>query len=124
MKRDNKIGCLTAIYDTEVLGEKVYMPTIRKRQDWALFLTIIRKCRMAYGITEPLAYYRHRNNSVSNKKLTLIKYNIKVYEEILGFCRLKAIAYFFMLFLPTYCAKVRKRKRDSNKYISMRQQEG
>ena len=118
MKRDNKIGCLTAIYDTQLLGGKFYMPTIRKRQDWALFLTIIKKCHIAYGITTPLAYYRHRNNSVSNKKLSLIKYNIKVYEQILGFSRFKAVMYFFIFFLPTYYAKIRKRKRDSAAYIS------
>ena len=118
MKRDNKIGCLTAIYDTQMLGGKFYMPTIRKRQDWALFLTIIKKCHIAYGITTPLAYYRHRNNSVSNKKLALIKYNIKVYEQILGFSRFKAVMYFFIFFLPTYYAKIRKRKRDSTAYIS------
>ena len=31
IKRDNKIGCLTAIYDTKALGKKYYMPTIRKK---------------------------------------------------------------------------------------------
>ena len=32
MKRDNKVGCLTAIYDIKMLGRKFFMPTIRTRQ--------------------------------------------------------------------------------------------
>lgn len=58
MKRDNKVGCLTAIYDVQMLGRKFFMPTIRKRQDWALFLQIIRECKVCYAYPEkPLAYY-------------------------------------------------------------------
>jgi len=117
MKRDNKIGCLTAVYDVQKLGRKYFMPHLRKRQDWALFLTIIKNCRMAYGITEPLAYYRHRQNSVSSNKLGLIKYNVRVYETILGYSRPKAYAYFFCLFLPAYYLKVLKRERDSKAYL-------
>jgi glycosyltransferase involved in cell wall biosynthesis len=58
IKRDNKIGCLTAIYDTKALGKKYYMPTIRKRQDWALFIQILQQCKICYAYTKkPLAYY-------------------------------------------------------------------
>ena len=117
MKRDNKIGCSTAMYDTKKLGEKYFMPDLRKRQDWALFLTIIKKCRMAYGIEYPLAYYRNRRKSVSSNKLSLVKYNIRVYEKVLGFSKPKAYLYFLFLFLPTYYIKVHKRQVDSKRYL-------
>lgn len=117
MKRDNKIGCLTAIYDVKMLGKKYYMPTIRKRQDWALFLQITRQCGICYGYTEkPLAYYCLRKNSVSSRKSSLIRYNVGVYHHILGFNQLKAYCYFFALFLPTYGIKILKRKWDSHVY--------
>lgn len=112
MKRDNKVGCLTAIYDTKKLGGKYYMPTIRKRQDWALFLSIIKNCHLAYGMVEPLAYYRSRSDSVSSKKLSLIKYNVAVYHEILHFSWLKSYSYFFFFFFPTYTYKLYRRWRD------------
>ena len=32
-KCNNGIGCLTAMYDVRKMG-KIFMPTIRKRQDW------------------------------------------------------------------------------------------
>jgi hypothetical protein len=117
LKRDNKIGCSTAVYDTKLLGRKYFMPFIRKRQDWGLFLTIIKKCRMAYAIEYPLAYYRNRRKSVSSNKLSLVKYNIRVYEKVLGFSRIKAYLYFLFLFLPTYYIKVQKRKMDSKRYL-------
>jgi hypothetical protein len=105
------------MYDIQKLGQKFMMPDLRKRQDWGLFLTIIKKCRMAYAIEYPLAYYRNRRKSVSSNKLSLVKYNIRVYEKVLGFSRIKAYLYFLFLFLPTYYIKVQKRKMDSKRYL-------
>jgi len=118
MKRDNKIGCLTAIYDIKRLGHKFYMPAIRKRQDWALFLNILKDCQICFCITEPLAYYRQRDDSVSSNKLSLVRYNVNVYETVFGYTRLKAYLYFLFCFLPTYFLKVQKRKRDSKRYVA------
>jgi len=117
MLRDDKIGCLTAIYDAKALGRKFYMPALRKRQDWALFVMILRQCRVAYGLKEPLAYYRLRSNSISRNKWALIRYNANVYREVLGYSRFRAYAFLFTFFLPTYALKIIKRKYDSVKYL-------
>ena len=117
LKRDNKIGCLTAVYDTQLLGKKYYMPAIRKRQDWGLFLSILRDCGRAFAIQEPLAYYRNRKNSVSSDKLGLIKYNILIYQKVLGFSKIKSVLYFYGLFVPTHLKKLLKRQMDSIIYI-------
>ena len=45
------IGCLTVIYDTKYFG-KVYMPSIRKRQDLGLWLKLLKKTKYAYGLSE------------------------------------------------------------------------
>ena len=118
LKRDNKIGCLTAIYDIKRLGHKFYMPAIRKRQDWALFLNILKECQICFCITEPLAYYRNRHHSVSSNKLSLVKYNVNVYETVFGYTRVRAYLYFFLIFMPTYYAKVLKRDSDSKRYLA------
>ena len=104
LKHDNKIGCLTAIYDTKPYG-KFFMPTIRKRQDWALFLTILQKCKKAYGMIEPLAIYRKVPGSVSSNKLKLVKYNAKVYQFIFGYSVLHSYLYMLFIFMPTYLTK-------------------
>ncbi len=91
--KQNIIGCLTAMYDVGKLG-KVYMPNIRKRQDFALWLKILKQVPYAYGINEPLAYYRIRQNSISNNKLKASLYNWKMYRDIEKLPLHKAIYYF------------------------------
>jgi teichuronic acid biosynthesis glycosyltransferase TuaG len=80
--KSNVIGCLTAIYDSGKLG-KVYMPLIRKRQDFGLWLSILKREKSAYCLPESLALYRVRTSSISSNKVDLIKYNWQLYREIL-----------------------------------------
>jgi teichuronic acid biosynthesis glycosyltransferase TuaG len=87
--KSNYIGNLTGIYNAEVLG-KIYSPEIRKRQDWALWLKILKTERTALGIKEPLAIYRVRKNSISQNKSALLRYNFAVYNEVLGHNKLKS----------------------------------
>ena len=104
MRCDDGIGCLTAVYDTEKVG-KVFMPELRKRQDWGLWLTILRRCEVAYGLEEPLAIYRIHSSSISRNKWSLIKYNLRVYRTVLGYSPMASYLYFFILFLPSYFSK-------------------
>lgn len=104
LKRDDKIGCLTVIYDTKIVG-KVFMPTIRKRQDWAMKLKVMQLCKEAFGIKEPLALYRVRDNSISRNKLSLVKYNIAVYQEVFGWSLLRSTLFFIFSFMPSYFLK-------------------
>lgn len=112
IKRDDKIGCLTVIYDVHKIG-KIFMPDIRKRQDWAFKIKALSICKEALGMKEPLALYRLRKNSLSNKKSALIKYNISVYHSILGWSIVKSYLYFGFVFLPSYFLK-----RASIKFIN------
>ncbi|MCK5535976.1 MAG: glycosyltransferase family 2 protein, partial [Bacteroidales bacterium] len=75
--KQNIIGCLTAIYDTHKIG-KIYMPDIFRRQDFGLWLKILKKVPYAYGMLEPLASYRVRTSSVSSNKILASKYNWKL----------------------------------------------
>ena len=104
MKCDCGIGCLTAVYDTQKVG-KVLMPQLRKRQDWGLWLKVLSKCGTAYGMKEPLAIYRLRTDSLSNKKSSLIKYNMAVYTYVLVWSKPKAFIFFWCVFAPSYVMK-------------------
>lgn len=103
-KKDNKIGCLTVVYDTEKVG-KVFMPTIRKRQDWGLLLSVLKKCDIAYGIKTPIAYYRKGQVSLSKNKWSLVKYNIALYQVVLNWSKFYATIYFLFVFMPHYLFK-------------------
>lgn len=112
--RDNGIGCLTAIYDASLIGMH-FMPEIRKRQDWCLWIDIIKKHGMAYGLQEPLALYRVRNSSISSNKIELLKHNYSVYHKILRFNSIISLSLLFGYFLPYYFYKKLKQRNDFKK---------
>ena len=85
----NYIGCLTVLYDSKKIGKR-YFSEIRKRQDYAMWLTIVRQTKNARGIKQPLAEYRLRKGSVSQKKLGLLKYNWLVYYKTQNFNMVKS----------------------------------
>jgi hypothetical protein len=80
LRASNYIGCSTALYDTEKCG-KVRMPDIIKRQDYGLWLTILRSGFTAAGIPEPLVHYRVRKGAVSSNKLQAARYHWKVLRQ-------------------------------------------
>ena len=117
-KRDDKIGFLTAIYDTERCP-KMMMPLQRKRQDWAYVLKIHQKVGNAYALTESLGIYRLHRKSISHNKWSLIKYNAAVYQEIFGYSKLRSYAYLFTFFLPNYFIKRIRNKIANHRYSDL-----
>ncbi len=74
-------GNSTVIFNTKILG-KFSIPDIRKRNDYALWLQVIKKAGLLYGIQQPLGCYRVRCNSLSARKIPLVAYQWKVYRSI------------------------------------------
>jgi glycosyltransferase involved in cell wall biosynthesis len=75
------IGALTAMYDRKALGTRL-MPDMPKRQDYGLWLSIMRDGHDACALREPLAVYRAQQaNSLSSNKLALIPFNWALYRE-------------------------------------------
>ena len=93
----NVIGCLTAIYDTELLG-KIYMPLIRKRQDMGLWLNILKQVPKAYSIPDILALYRV-DSGMSQNKLEILKWQWMFYRKELGLSILYSSRLFFLYFI-------------------------
>lgn len=77
----NYIGCLTGMYDTAKTG-KILMPDIPKRQDYALWLAILKKGFKAYFLNKVLAQYRTGKHSVSSNKMDAARYNWHILRHI------------------------------------------
>jgi teichuronic acid biosynthesis glycosyltransferase TuaG len=88
----NVIGCLTAVYDTELLGKR-YMPLIRKRQDMGLWLDILKDVDMAHGIPDVLAKYRVDSGMTQNK-FNVLKWQWRFYRDVVGLTTFKSLPYF------------------------------
>ena len=91
--KTNVIGMLTAMYDRKQLGKRL-LPSIRKRQDYALWLQILKEGNVAKGLNEPLAFYRIHGNSISRNKVDAARYQWRVYRELEGLGRVKSAWYF------------------------------
>lgn len=103
--KSNYIGNLTGMYHVNALG-KITAPNLRKRQDWLLWLSAIKKSsKPALGIQESLACYRVRANSMSSNKMGLLKYNYWVYKKGLGFSSLKSTFYLLRFLIEHFFVK-------------------
>lgn len=81
----NVIGCLTAVYDTYILGKR-FMPQIRKRQDMGLWLDILKEIGVARATPGVLANY-NCDTGMTKNKLTVLGYQWRFYRDVvrLGF---------------------------------------
>ncbi len=93
MLKTCSIGCLTVMYDTLKLGKHM-MPLLRKRQDYGLWLKLIKLSGKAYGINMPLSCYRVHSESISSNKFNAAKYQWRIYREVEGLNILKTSYYF------------------------------
>ncbi|UTR16217.1 glycosyltransferase [Salipaludibacillus sp. LMS25] len=105
--KNNVIGCLTAVLNREKIGH-ISMVDIRTRQDYVLWLDLCKRGYEAYGIEEPLAYYRVKKKSISSNKIAMAKQNWKVYREIEGLNIFKS-SWFFLNYIVSKTTKYLRR---------------
>lgn len=91
--KKNVIGCLTVMIDRDQTGP-IQMLDIRRRQDYALWLELTRLGFEAHGLTDSLALYRVRVDSISSNKLVVAKQNWRIYREVEKLSLPVAIWYF------------------------------
>mgnify|MGYP001248091228 CR=1 FL=1 len=71
------IGCLTVIYNAEKLS-KIYAPNLKRRNDYILWLEVLKKSKFGYCLEENLARYRLNETGLSSNKFLNIIYYLKV----------------------------------------------
>ncbi len=87
-----EISCLTAVYNQRILG-KCYMTEHRRKQDYALWLSILKKDIKSQPIDVELAYYRQRSGSATSKKRSLILNHVKFLMETQSMNFIQALYY-------------------------------
>lgn len=81
--RNPLIGCSTVLLDYDAVG-RIGMPDIKKRQDFAFWLKLLRRGAVASGLNEPLTFYRVRAGSLSSNKCSAAHYTWQVYRRLEG----------------------------------------
>ena len=78
---DCPVGNSTVMYNVKKMG-KFEVPNIRKRNDDALWLQMLKKEKYIWGMPDILMKYRIRSNSISSNKLKVVKYHWILYRDI------------------------------------------
>ncbi|KGK91284.1 glycosyl transferase [Desulfosporosinus sp. HMP52] len=80
---NNLLQTVGIMVDTEIVDKKyLVMPDIRRRQDAATWLQILKAGFDCYGLDEILAEYRRAANSLSSNKLKAVKGIWMLYRDI------------------------------------------
>ncbi len=90
MLLENIVGNSTVIINRKMVGE-IKIPNIKKRNDLALWLFLLKKIDYIYGLDEVFMKYRIVENSLSSGKLSLIKYHWILYRDIEKLSLLKSV---------------------------------
>lgn len=99
--KTNLMGCLTVVYNSEVLGKKYFKECLLS-EDYVLWLEILKDANSALGIIEPLGKYRVAKASRSSNKLNAIKYQWHIYRKIEQISFIKSSYYFFIYLVKGY----------------------
>lgn len=87
------IGCLSVMVAVKNIG-LIQTKRIDKRNDDALWLTILKRCHCGYLLDEDLAYYRVSSSSLSSgSKLKLLKYHYRLYRDIVEYDIIRSLFY-------------------------------
>jgi glycosyltransferase involved in cell wall biosynthesis len=98
MLKSCPISCLTGMYHVERCEGKAFLPDIRKRQDYCMWLDLLKRGVRAHGIPDVMATYRIRGDSVSRNKWSTAKYQWNVYREMENLSWPRS-AYYFLHYL-------------------------
>ncbi len=103
--KNTAIGCSTVVLDRRSVGE-VSFPLIRKRQDLALWLSLLRRVDFAHRCGPVLTRYRHRPGSVSSNKVSAAAHTWRVYRRHEQMSLGASTYYFFRYALSALCRRM------------------
>lgn len=88
------IGCSTVVIDRSLVGIFL-MPDIRRGEDTATWLKILKKGYIASGIQEPLTNYRVLEGSFSRNKWKMLQSTWKMYRQTQHLSVIRTSYYFY-----------------------------
>jgi len=92
------IGLSTVILKSSLLRKnKLLFPKIKSKEDYVLWLQIVKKIKTIRGLDIKLTYYRKTKGSLSSSKLLSLINGYKVYRNYMSYGVIKSLFYLFML---------------------------
>ena len=92
------IGLSTVILKSSLLNKnKLFFPKIKTKEDYVLWLKIVKKIKIIRGLDAKLTYYRKTKGSLSSNKLISLINGYKVYRSHMNYGVIKSLFYLLIL---------------------------
>tara|TARA_Y100001958_G_C21217529_1_gene542915 strand:- start:282 stop:1022 length:741 start_codon:yes stop_codon:yes gene_type:complete len=93
------IGLSTVIVKKELLKDDIVFPNLRTKEDFVLWLKILKNNVKIYSLNENLSIWRKLDNSLSSSIMQKVKDGYLVYNKFMKFNFLKSLFFLFLLSL-------------------------
>jgi len=91
------IGLSTILLDKEILSAECLFPNLKTKEDFVLWLKILKKNIIIAAIDDNLTSWRKLNNSLSSSTLQKLSDGFSVYHDYMKFSFIKSAYYLFCL---------------------------
>ena len=92
------IGLSTVMVKTSFLKKNnLYFPSLSTKEDYVLWLKIVKKIKIIKGLDNKLTYYRKTKGSLSSNKLISLINGYKVYRIYMNYGSIKSLFYLLIL---------------------------
>ena len=97
LRKSCNIGLSSVVIEKTLIKNKLKFPKIKTKEDFVLWLRILKSGTKIYSIKKSLVKWRKSNNSLSSSSIQKIKDGFKVYNYYLNYNFVKSL--FFLLVL-------------------------
>jgi len=97
LSKSCNIGLSSVILEKRVLKDKFKFPKIKTKEDFVLWLRILKDGTKIYAFKKNLVKWRKSENSLSSSSLQKIQDGYKVYNHYLGYNFIKSSYYLLVL---------------------------
>jgi len=91
------IGLSTIILKKSIFKGKIKFPNLKTKEDFVLWLNILKQSYRIYAIQSELTYWRKSDTSLSSSTFQKLKDGFKVYNKYMGFNFIKSFFYLCVL---------------------------
>ena len=99
LRKSCNIGLSSVVIEKKLIKNKCKFPKIKTKEDFVLWLRILKSGTKIYSIKKSLVKWRKSNNSLSSSSIQKIKDGFKVYNYYLNYNFVKS--FFFLLILSS-----------------------
>tara|TARA_B100001057_G_scaffold500944_1_gene619047 strand:+ start:22476 stop:23228 length:753 start_codon:yes stop_codon:yes gene_type:complete len=97
LSKSCNIGLSSVIFEKKILKSKLKFPKIKTKEDFVLWLRILKNGTKIYAFKKNLVKWRRSKNSLSSSSFQKIKDGFKVYNYYLNYNFIKSFYYLFIL---------------------------